>query len=199
MTKTQVRASRGGTAPDAVRDQVDVIVEHWCRENPDLDMSTKMLAIRLLRAAHHLERALRREFGEFDIEMWEFEVLMALRRAEGHRMSAGALQRASQVTSGAITNRVARLEQRGWVRRDIDPHDRRQVLVSLTEQGEARAEQLHATKTESEQQVFAGLDRDTIERMSADLRTLLVSLEGPADDDLEPPVLAPHRPPDLPD
>ncbi len=181
-----------------MRDQVDVIVEHWCRDNPDLDVSTKMLAIRLLRAAHHLERALRREFGEFDIEMWEFEVLMALRRAEGHTMSAGALQRASQVTSGAITNRVARLEQRGWVRRDIDRHDRRQVLVSLTEQGEARAERLHATKTESEQQVFAGLDAATIERMAADLRTLLLSLEGPADDDdLDPAAMA-HRAPDLP-
>jgi DNA-binding MarR family transcriptional regulator len=176
-------------ASEPVRDQVDLLVEFWCRENPGVDTATKTLAIRLRRAAHHLERALRRELAEHQMEMWELEVLLALRRAPEHRLSAGDLLRQSQVTSGAITNRVANLEERGWVRRDVDPKDRRAVLVSLTPSGLARAEQMLATKTTAEQRTFAGLDRATVERMSSDLRTLLVTLEGEADRRAEPWIL----------
>lgn len=163
-----------------LRDEADAIADYWCRENPGVDPLSKTLAIRLRRSAHHLERELRRELAAHACEMWEFEVLLSLRRSEGHSKSAGALLRESQVTSGAITNRVARLEARAWVRRDVDPADRRQVLVTLTDEGVRRADELVAIKTVTEQRLFAGLDRATMERMSADLRILLLSLEGPA-------------------
>jgi DNA-binding MarR family transcriptional regulator len=173
-----------GAGPDMpVRDQVDVIVDHWCQEDPNLDVATKTAAIRLRRVAHHLERELRRELTPFEVEMWEFDVLLTLRRAPAYQLSAGALIRACQVTSGAISNRLTRLEQRGWITRGIDPRDRRHVLVTLTPEGVARAGQLVATKTQSEQRLFSRLDRQTLERMSADLRTLLVAFEGPADED----------------
>jgi DNA-binding MarR family transcriptional regulator len=171
-----------GDPTPAVRDQADVIVDHWRQEDPNLDVVTKTAAIRLRRAAHHLERALRSELTPFDVEMWEFDVILTLRRVPGHQLSAGALTRACQVTSGAISNRLARLERRGWITRDIDPRDRRHVLVTLTPEGVDRAGQLIATKTVAEQHLFARLDRATLERMSDDLRTLLVSLEGAADD-----------------
>jgi DNA-binding MarR family transcriptional regulator len=164
------------------RDQADEIAEYWCRENPAVDPVTKTLAIRLRRAAHHLERELRRELAAHDMDMWEFEVLLSLRRSEGYSKSAGALVKEAQVTSGAMTNRVAQLEQRGWVRRDFDPTDRRQVLVTLTDEGLQRANQLLATKTETEQRLFGAVDRDTVTRLSSDLRTLLVALEGSTDE-----------------
>ena len=166
--------------PTSLRDQADEIADYWCKENPGVNPVTKMLAIRLRRAAHHLERELRRELAAHDAEMWELEVLLSLRRSEGYSKSAGALLKEAQVTSGAITNRVARLEERGWVRRDIDPSDRRQVLVTLTADGLRRADQLIAMKTETEQRLFGGLDHAVQERMADDLRTLLLSLEGPA-------------------
>ena len=104
-----------------MRDQVDVIVEHWCAGDPNLDVILKAAALRLSRVAHHLERELRRELTPLEAEMWEFDVLLTLRRSPGHQLSAGDLTRVSQVTSGAISNRLARLEQRGWVSREIDP------------------------------------------------------------------------------
>ena len=162
------------------RDRVDAVVDFWRQENPDLDPRIKTLAIRLRRAAHHLERALRQELAANGIEAWEFEVLLALRRSPDHCCSAGDLLRESQVTSGAITNRVARLEERGWARRDMFPDDRRQVLVSLTPEGLARADQLLATKMQADQAVFGRLDRRAQDRLNADLRTLLLALEGPA-------------------
>lgn len=162
------------------RDQVDVVVDFWLAENPELDTQVKMLAIRVRRAAHHVERALRRELASADIEMWELEVLLSLRRSASRSRSAGELLREAQVTSGAITNRVARLERRGWVRREVPAEDRRQVRVHLTSEGLRRADQLIARKTQAEQSVLGCLDPGTQARLNADLRTLLVALEGPA-------------------
>jgi DNA-binding MarR family transcriptional regulator len=165
------------------RDETDEIVEFWHRENPDLDVTAKTLAIRLRRASQHLERAVRSNLAANGVdEFWEIEVLMSLLRAPGHRRSAGELQRESQVTSGAITNRVGRLEQRGWVTREVDPTDRRQVLVSLTSEGLKQANHVVATKNESEKQIFSGMDRAFLERLTADLRDLLRSMETPATD-----------------
>jgi DNA-binding MarR family transcriptional regulator len=164
------------------RDLAEEIADYWCRENPDIDPVTKMLAIRLRRAAQHLERELRRELDAYDTDVAEFEVLMTLRRAAGYSSSAGALAKEWRVTSGAITNRIGRLEARGWVRRDLDPADRRQVLVTLTDEGRRRIDHLLAIKTETEQRVFGAVDRATVNRLSSDLRSLLLALE-PAESD----------------
>jgi DNA-binding MarR family transcriptional regulator len=160
------------------RDQVDAVVDFWLQENPALDPRMKTLAIRLRRVGHHLERVLRQELAANDIEMWEIEVLFALRRGAGHCRSVSDLLRASQVTSGAVTNRVARLEERGWVRRDIDPSDRRHVLVTLTPEGLVRADQLLATRTHAEELFFGGIPVEVQDRLNNDLRTLLIALEG---------------------
>ena len=130
-----------------------------------------------------LPTTLRREFAAEGIEVWEFEVLLALHRAPGQRLSAGALLRGSQVTAGAITNRVARLEKQGWVRRDIDPADRRQVLVTLTPAGQRHAEKILALNTTAEQRLLGQADPAAILRMSEDLRNLLLAIEGPALDE----------------
>jgi DNA-binding MarR family transcriptional regulator len=170
--------------PDPARDAVDEIVEFWHKENPDLDITAKALALRLRRASLHIERAVRSNLAANGVdEYWEIEVLMSLLRAPGNRRSAGELQRESQVTSGAITNRVGRLESRGWVKREVDPDDRRQVLVSLTSDGLKQANHVIATKNESEKQIFSGLDRSFLERLAGDLRTLLGSMESPPSDD----------------
>ena len=63
------------------------------------------------------------------------------------------------------------------MRRDVDPEDRRQVLVSLTPEGVTRANRVIATKNQTEQRVFGGVDRDLLERLNNDLRTLVASME----------------------
>ncbi len=166
-----------------VRDRADVLADLLCRQAPDADLATKKLGIRLRRIAGHLERELRREFAAEGIEAWELEVLFALHRAPGQCRSAGALLRGSQVTAGAISNRIARLEAQGWVRRDVDKADRRHVLVTLTPAGQRRAEQILAVKTTAEQRLLGRVSAATMERISRDLRELLLAIEGPADDE----------------
>lgn len=139
--------------------------------------------VRLRRLANHVERELRRELAAQGVEVWELEVLLSLRRAPGQCLSAGALLRGSQVTAGAITNRVTRLEANGWVRRDVGPADRRHVLVTLTEAGQRRADEIMCIKTTTEDRLLGRAGPAVIQRMSEDLRNLLLAIEGPAVDE----------------
>lgn len=165
-----------------VHDRVDVIVEQWHEQFPDLDIPAKTLTMRIRRLAHHVEREVQRELAAHGIGLWELEVLMALRRAPHRQLSAGELVRRCQVTSGAITNRIARLAERGWVTREVDPDDRRQVIVTLTRSGLRRANQILDTKIVAEERLFGSLDAAARDRLNGELRALLVSIEGPADD-----------------
>lgn len=173
----------GRVTSEAVRDRADVLVDLLGPEGAGADAATKKLSIRLQRLANHIERELRRELAAQGIEVWELEVLLALRRAPGQSLSAGALLRGSQVTAGAITNRVARLEAHGWVRRDVDPADRRHILVTLTPAGQRRADCILAIKTTTEERLLGPAGPAAIERMSEDLRHLLLAIEGPATDE----------------
>jgi len=93
------------------------------------------LAKTLVRLPTALDAQLRRDAG---ISHFEYQVLALLSEAPGRtlRMSAlatlagGSLPRLSQV--------VARLEQRGWMRRTPDQADGRYTLAILTDQGRAK-------------------------------------------------------------
>ncbi len=164
------------------QDDIDRVVGFWKAENPQLDITTKAVAMRLRRASQHLERAVRSNLADSGVdEYWEIEVLLTLRRAPDHRVNAGELGRECQVTSGAITNRISRLEKRDWVRRDVDPNDRRQVLVSLTAAGLAQADHIIAMKTQAERWAFDGVDRELLERIARDLRMLLRGFDNQND------------------
>jgi DNA-binding MarR family transcriptional regulator len=165
-------------------DEIDQIVAFWAHATPGLDTTAKALSLRLRRTAHLFDRALHRDLADLGVEVWEFEMLLALRRAPGMRHSAGELVREAQISSGAMTNRLVRLERHGWVRRTPGPTDRRQVWVTLTRAGQRRAAQLLAAKADTEQRFFAGVDHARLERMAADLRVLERSLrDGIGQDD----------------
>src|SRR5260370_29479312 len=66
-----------GSAP---RDEVDDLVAGWRSERPDLDLEPLYVLSRVSRLARHLDRARRTAFAAHGPEIWEFDVLSALRR-----------------------------------------------------------------------------------------------------------------------
>src|SRR5580692_5014968 len=166
----------GGPAQRAAlaRDEVDDLVAAWHSERPDLDVEPLQVLSRVSRLARHLDRARRSAFTEHGLELWEFDVLSALRRqGSPYQLSPGALLRATLVTSGTMTNRIDQLAKAGLVRRQPDPQDKRGVLVVLTDEGAARADAALADLLSSEEKLLAGLDRGQREQLSGLLRMLL--------------------------
>jgi DNA-binding MarR family transcriptional regulator len=157
-----------------MEDEVDRLVAAWRRERPDLDVSPMEVLSRVTRLARHLDRARRQAFAAHGLESWEFDVLSALRRSgEPYRLSPGRLLRETLVTSGTMTNRVDRLAERGLVRREPDPGDRRGVQVRLTDEGSARVDAALAALLTNERALLTGLDA-TDRKQLADLLRALV-------------------------
>lgn len=122
-------------------DEVDRIVEAWRRERPDLDVAPLSILSRVTRLSRHLDIMRRAAFAAHQLEVWEFDVLSALRRAgEPYQLSPGTLVAQTLVTSGTMTNRIDRLAERGLVERLPAPADRRGVLVRLTDEGRGRVD-----------------------------------------------------------
>src|SRR4051794_24506124 len=111
------------------RDRVDVILEYIAAFYPENPLMAKAISERLRRASRHVDTEIRRHLAPHGMESWELELLTALKREmPDHRLTMGELADAAQLTSGAVTNRVTRLEGHGWVRREIDEADRRQIV-----------------------------------------------------------------------
>ena len=88
---------------------------------------------RVIRLARHLELVRREILAARELDLWEYDVLAALRSAmPPYELSPSALVDETLVASGTMTNRVDRLSRRGYVTREPDPADRRGVLVRLT-------------------------------------------------------------------
>lgn len=154
-------------------DEVDLIVAAWERERPDVDVTPLHVLSRVSRLAKHLDGARKRAFADHGLELWEFDVLAALRRAgDPYAMSAGQLANATHVTSGTMTNRIDRLEGRGFVFREPDPDDRRGVRVSLTGEGRESVDGALADLVQAEADVLSGLSKSEQGELAALLRAL---------------------------
>src|SRR5918994_3935921 len=116
-------------------DAVDRVIAQWDAVRPDLDNSPIGVVGRVSRLSRLIDRRLGENFARFGIENWMYDVLATLRRSgEPYELTAGELVRQTMVTTGAITNRIDRLVERGFVER-ARTDDRRKVIVRLTKSG----------------------------------------------------------------
>ena len=159
-------------------DEVDRIVGAWEHERPDLDFTPLQVLSRVGRLARHLERARRSAFTASDLELWEFDVLSALRRAGApYQLSPKALLQQTLVSSGTMTNRIDRLVDRELVERRSDPGDGRGILVVMTERGRDRVDSAIALLLQGESELLAGLTTLERDRLSTLLRKLSLDFD----------------------
>ena len=105
-----------------------------------------------------------------------YDVLATLRRSgEPYELTAGDLMRQTMVTTGAVTNRIDRLEQRGLVERVTSP-DRRKVIVRLTKQGLDLVDQVVITHSATEHEILDTLTDRQRRDLAALLRNVLLAL-----------------------
>jgi DNA-binding MarR family transcriptional regulator len=81
---------------------------------------------------------------------------------ESGAITAGELARAANLTTGAVTTVIDRLERAGWVRRGTDPDDRRKVIVELTEQTLAMVTEVYCPIGDEGTDLLAGFEVDEL-------------------------------------
>jgi DNA-binding MarR family transcriptional regulator len=159
-------------------DEVDRIVDAWERERPDIDFAPLQVLSRVDRMSKHLDRARRGAFGRSDLQLWEFDVLSALRRAgEPFRLSPKSLLTQTLVSSGTMTNRIDRLVERGLVERQTDPNDGRGILVCMTAQGLTRVDAAITRLVDAEAELLRTLTASDQMRLAGLLRRLSLDFE----------------------
>lgn len=170
--------SEDGGSSEGLADHVDGIVAQWERERPDVDVSGMAVIGRIARLDKAIKPLLDTVFAHHDLESWEFDVLATLlRNGEPHQLTPGELLESVMITSGAMTNRIDRLEQRGLVERLKHPDDGRQVLVALTELGHRTVDAALADHAANELEILDRLDGDDQATLVVLLRRLCVALE----------------------
>ncbi len=168
-------------------DQVDEIVEQWHRERPDVDVSGMAIIGRLARLEKMIRPRVNSVFAEHDLENWEFDVLATLvRNGSPYQLTPGELLDSMMITSGAMTNRIDRLEQRGFVQRAKSPTDGRQVLVTITKAGRKKLDAALVDHADNELAILAPLEQADRERLVELLRILHHAVGGQPRQDAAP-------------
>jgi DNA-binding MarR family transcriptional regulator len=159
-------------------DHVDRVRAQWARERPDLDTEPVAVIARLGRAAHYVDQGHAEFFKRHGLSRADWDVLASLRR-EGppYTLSPTALYRALMRTSGAMSQRLARLEGEGLIERTLDPGDRRRIVVRLTDKGREVSDRIAADHLANERELLAPLSKKEQRALAALLRKLLVAYE----------------------
>jgi DNA-binding MarR family transcriptional regulator len=160
-----------------VPDHLDFVLEQWARERPDLDVSPMGVIGRISRLARLVDAELARTFVKHGLDRPSFDVLATLRRTgQPHRLTPAQLTRSSMVTSGAITQRLDRLEDRGLITRVPSELDGRGIYVALTEKGLEVINQALPDHVSNEHRILATITPAQRSALADVLRRLLESL-----------------------
>ena len=163
-----------GTRP--TRDQLDDSLDVWEREIPDLDPLTEGVIERIQILAWNFNQSLDETLTEYDLDRRAFSLLGKLRRlGSPYRASAGKLAMDLRLSSGALTNRLDRLETAGLIRRLSDPSDRRGTLVEPTEAGHAAWDRTVGAQARRESQLLGALTVPEKQRLHDLLRHLMLA------------------------
>jgi len=162
-----------------VVDQVDEILAQWARERPDLDASPMGVVGRICRLSPLLVEAQSAVFRELGLDFASFDVLATLRRSGSpYELTPGELATSMMVTPGAVTQRLARLEEQSLIARRHDDPDRRKVTVALTPRGRALIDRAVPAHLENEHHILAEFSSAELATFAGLLRRLLHAYEG---------------------
>lgn len=104
----------------------------WLTDEEQHVWQTLLHAVLLLE--DHLDRQLQRDAGMPHIY---YALLVQLSRAPEGRLRMTELAFELKITRSRLSHAVARLEERGWVHREVCASDKRGQVACLTEAGEA--------------------------------------------------------------
>ena len=168
-----------GSAKSRQEDHVDRWLEEIRDELPsDLDLTVEGIVDRIQGIARRLHRLLDETVASQGLSHAEWRVLSSLRWAgPPYRRSAGDLARISDLSTGAMTNRLDQLEEAGLVQRLRDPDDRRGVLVELTDRGREVLETGIVVQAEKEALLAGALNAREREQLNGLLRRLMIEFE----------------------
>lgn len=161
------------------QDKIDKILTQWKRESPQLDLSSLAVIGRILQLSRLLEKQRESVLADFDLTLWSFDMLATLRRqGPPYQLKPTELYGLLMLSSGAMTNRIDRLEKAGLVTRLRDPNDRRSVTVQLTNKGLEQVDNVMPVLFEQENQLLENLSKTETKTLISLLKKFLDTMNS---------------------
>ena len=165
----------------AARDHVDKRLEELGDDLPDLDLDVEGIVERVQGLEKRFRQAMEDTLDDHGLNYGEWRVLCNLHSSHDRTRTPGELSAKLELSSGAMTNRIDRLEADGLVRRHRDPDDRRGVRVELTEAGNSAWVESTNTQAIKEKLVAGALSKPEQHQLNTLLRKLMLSFDNPPD------------------
>jgi len=115
------------------------------------------VVLALQRTTHYTLRALSAALADLNLSAAEINALANL--GDDGTLSVRQLSERTGTRASTLTGLLDRLENRGYLARELDPADRRSFRLPLTETGQAVAARVRAA--------IADLERDALSRLDA--------------------------------
>jgi DNA-binding MarR family transcriptional regulator len=160
-------------------DDIDKVVAQWGEEKPHLQTLPMEIFGRIMRLQKHIEAEIAACHKQYGLTLGEFDVLATLRRSgEPFNLTPSALLSSMMLTSGAMTNRLDKLESKGFIERVHSTEDRRSVSVGLTEKGFAIIDEAIEEHVRIQLQLVQQLSDAEKPELNQLLKTWLAAFEG---------------------
>ena len=164
------------------RDEVDHHVARWSdhwRDNPNFDPAVEGAITRMQTILNRLKRLDAAAFAGSETTLEDYKTLHALMiQPYPGEATPAQLAEATRVTRAAMTSRLDRLADAGYITRETDGTDRRRVVVRPTRAGRDAWEHLVHEGMRREQGLFATLTPAQMDQLNGLLRTVLLALEA---------------------
>jgi DNA-binding MarR family transcriptional regulator len=170
---------------NAEHDRLDESLRVWEREIPDLNSLTEGIVERIQILAKSFDRSLEETLTQYGLDHRSYHLFGRLRSyGPPYRRSPGQLAADMRLSSGAMTNRLDRMEAAGLIRRLPDPSDRRGTLIEPTEAGNATWDRTTGTQAQREAMIASVLEpaeREELHRLLRRLMRAFPDKEHPAE------------------
>ena len=167
------------SVPTPSKDVVDDILDQWSEERPELDTAALGVVVRIMTLHRRFAADATKALEPLGLELFEYDVLSALRRQGApFSLPATSLARETDLSAGAMTNRIDRLEERGLVARRTDPADRRSVIVRLTAKGRRAINEAILVRLETARDALRSLNEAEQRKLAGMLRSVLSSADS---------------------
>lgn len=130
---------------------------------------TAKIIFQLAKAEHKLKKYMKKKIKESNVSIstGQSGILFLLRRENNLKMSE--LSRLLQIDNSAITRLIDRLERNELVKREMNPSDRRQYLIGITEKGKRDIDIVGKIANQTNEKIKEGFTED---EMTTFLRVL---------------------------
>jgi DNA-binding MarR family transcriptional regulator len=156
-------------------DHIDHLLAELHDAGAPIDLEVEGIVDRISTINKRVRSALKETLAEYGVSPEDWGVLTMLRLRKQVQVSPGALARDLDLSSGATTSRLDRLEEAGYIRRLPDPDDRRGVLIELTDEGRAAWESAIEVQGRKEAFFASALTKREQQQLNALLRKLIIA------------------------